>query len=111
MTRSPRSTSNFANPRSSERCDCARTGAPRRAPFCVPGIGTARYFPESKVAGQERCHEEATHTAPDRPNPTDPGDAADLSIPEGYQRDEAKTSQMGSRRPVPKGNNSTRPKG
>jgi hypothetical protein len=24
---------------------------------------------------------------PNRPNPTDPGDAADLSIPQGYQRD------------------------
>jgi len=41
----------------------------------------ARYFNQNYVAGQERCHEEATHTAPDRPNPTDPGDAADLSIP------------------------------
>jgi hypothetical protein len=38
-----------------------------------------------KVAGRERCHEEATRTAPYRPNPTDPGDAADLSIPQGYQ--------------------------
>jgi len=37
------------------------------------------------VAGRERCHEEATRTAPRRPNPTDPGDAADLSIPQGYQ--------------------------
>jgi hypothetical protein len=37
------------------------------------------------VAGRERCHEEATRTAPCRPNPTDPGDAADLSIPQGYQ--------------------------
>ena len=36
------------------------------------------------VAGRERCHEEATRTAPCRPNPTDPGDAADLSIPQGY---------------------------
>ena len=33
----------------------------------------------------ERCYEEATRTAPCRPNPTDPGDAADLSIPQGYQ--------------------------
>ncbi len=24
---------------------------------------------------------------PNRPNPTDPGDAADLSIPQGYQND------------------------
>jgi hypothetical protein len=38
------------------------------------------------VAGRDRCHEEATRTAPCRPNPTDPGDAADLSIPQGYQR-------------------------
>jgi hypothetical protein len=37
------------------------------------------------VADRERCHEEATRTAPCRPNPTDPGDAADLSIPQGYQ--------------------------
>ncbi len=28
--------------------------------------------------------EEATRTAPCRPNPTDPGDAADLSTPQGY---------------------------
>ena len=34
-----------------------------------------------EVAGRERCHEEATRIAPDRPNPTDSGDAADLSIP------------------------------
>src|SRR5215472_488306 len=29
--------------------------------------------------------EEATPTAPDRPNPTDSGDAADLSNPQGFQ--------------------------
>jgi len=40
-----------------------------------------------KVAGRKRWYEEATHTAPDRPHPTDPGDAADLSIPQGFQLD------------------------
>jgi hypothetical protein len=29
-------------------------------------------------------YEEATRTTPCRPNPTDPGDAADLSTPQGY---------------------------
>ena len=45
----------------------------------------ARRIGQRMVAGRERCHEEATRTAPCRPNPTDPGDAADLSIPQGYQ--------------------------
>ena len=30
---------------------------------------------------------------PDRPNPTDPGDAADLSIPQGYQQDRSVPSR------------------
>jgi hypothetical protein len=41
------------------------------------------------VAGRDRCHEEATRIVPDRPNPTDSGDAADLSIPQGYLGEKA----------------------
>jgi len=48
-------------------------------------VGSFSRVIRRKVAGRERCHEEATRTAPCRPNPTDPGDAADLSIPQGYQ--------------------------
>jgi hypothetical protein len=59
------------------RHDSAKTGRlsrPALEALCRSG----------KVAGRVRCHEEATRITPDRPNPTDSGDAADLSIPQGY---------------------------
>jgi len=39
-----------------------------------------------RIGGRPKrgANEEATQPRSDRPNPTDPGDAADLSIPQGY---------------------------
>jgi len=61
----------------------------------------ARLHPKLGGRPKRGANEEATQPRSGRPNPTDPGDAADLSIPQGYlcfEGTELRTRGLSSRK-------------